>query len=183
MSLTRVRALAVVGILLAAAIVMVVVTLKRDTQRYTAADDPTSCRGDLVPASIALPAPKDIKINIYNATDRVNLASSVGANLTNRKFQVLKMTNDPLHRRVDGVAVLRYGPKTVGAAWLLRAYFLNDIAMSSMEFDINREDDVVDVVLGDDFRDLATFTEVNQSVAAEGDPELPKGTCLAGKDS
>jgi hypothetical protein len=177
MSLTKVRALAVVSLLLAAAIAMVYVTVHRDTQRTVTAD-PTSCHGDLVPVSIELPAPKDIKINVYNATDRVNLASSVSANLANRKFQVLKSTNDPLHRRIDGVAVLRYGPKTVGAAWLLRAYFLNDIAMESMEFDINRDDDVVDVVLGNSFRDLATFTEVNQSVAAEGDPELPKGTCL-----
>lgn len=178
MSLTRVRALAVVGILLAGAIVMVFITLNKDSQKHAVAQ--AGCKGDEVQASVALPEPKFIKINVFNTTDAAGLASSVGDNLRNRKFQVLKVSNDPARKRIDGVGALRFGPKSIGAAWLLKAYFLNDESLK-LEFDINRDDDIVDVVLGSGFRDLATVTEVNQSVAAEGDPDMTEfpGTCVA----
>jgi hypothetical protein len=37
----------------------------------------------------------------------------------------------------------------------------------------------VDVVIGNQFRQLATETEVRQSIAALGNPEPPPGTCRA----
>jgi hypothetical protein len=50
-----------------------------------------------------------------------------------------------------------------------------------MTFDIERKDDVVDIYLGADFQQLATPTEVNQSIAAMGEPPLPPGTCDVGE--
>ena len=70
--------------------------------------------------------------------------------------------------------MLRYGPRAVGGAHLLRAYFLDDAAT---EFDPKRTDDVVDVVLGNGFQQLATTTEVNQSLADLGSAQLPPNTC------
>jgi hypothetical protein len=35
------------------------------------------------------------------------------------------------------------------------------------------------VILGTEFQQLATVTEVNQSIAAIGTPDLPEGTCEA----
>jgi hypothetical protein len=37
----------------------------------------------------------------------------------------------------------------------------------------------VDVVIGTKFKQLATTTEVNQALAALGQPELPPGACPA----
>ncbi len=96
----------------------------------------------------------------------------------NRKFDVLERADND--SEVEGVAELHYGPRAVGAAQLVGAYFLNN---ATMVFDINREDDVVDVVLGDNFRQLATPTEVSQAIAAAGNPAPPEGTCPADPDA
>ncbi|HEX5595659.1 MAG TPA: LytR C-terminal domain-containing protein [Micromonosporaceae bacterium] len=172
MSYARVRALVIVAGLVVFALVFVVITVVRDTQ-----NDPRSaaeCPEDYPRADIALREAKDIKINVYNSTDGVGLASSVAANFKNRSFQVLKAGNDPLKKGVDGVAELRFGPKGVGSAHVLRAYFLDQ---AEPVYDPNRPDDVVDVALGAEFKQLATTTEVNQSLADLQSPELPAGTC------
>jgi hypothetical protein len=46
-----------------------------------------------------------------------------------------------------------------------------------MDFDIKRKGAEVDVTLGTQFQQLATTTEVNQSIAEIGNPTLPPGTC------
>ena len=172
MSFARVRALAVVGLLVVAAAVFVTIALLEDRQ-----SGPTEARGcaeDAVIADIKLPEPEKVKLNVYNATDKPGLATEVRNDFSNRKFTVLKHGNDPQNKRVDAVAVIRFGPKAVGSAWLLRAYFLNE---AKTEFDIARTDDEVDVVIGSRFRQLATTTEVNQALAQLGNPTLPEGTC------
>jgi hypothetical protein len=45
-----------------------------------------------------------------------------------------------------------------------------------------RTTDVVDIVIGAEFQQLATSTEVNQSLAALGEPEVPPGACAAPAD-
>jgi hypothetical protein len=172
MSFSRVRALAVVGALVMAAVIFVTVALIKDKQ-----SGPTvavGCAKNAVIANTKLPEPQDVKINVYNATDKPGLATDLTNEFTNRKFKVNKHGNDS--KRVDGVVLLRYGPKSVGAAWLLRAYFLNQV---TTEFDIKRTDDTVDIVAGSKFRQLATTTEVNQALAQLGNPTLPEGTCAA----
>ena len=71
---------------------------------------------------------------------------------------------------------MRYGPEAVGSAWLLRAYFLNQ---ADAQYDAKRKGVVVDVVIGSSFQQLATTTEVNQSLVELGEPELPVGACVA----
>jgi hypothetical protein len=93
-----------------------------------------------------------------------------------RKFDVKATGNDPKGKRVAETALLRYGPKMVGAAWVVRAYFLND---AILEFDVKRTDDIIDVVVGNAYKELAKFTEVRQSLAQAGPPDLPRGTCEA----
>jgi hypothetical protein len=172
MSFARVRALVVVGLLAVIALVFVVITLVRDTQSNAGTAE--GCPEGWPLADVTLHEPKDIKINVYNGTDEVGLASSVADDFRNRKFQVKKEGNAP--KAVDAVAVLRYGPKGVGSAHLLKAYFLN---AAEPQFDIKRKDDTVDVILGNGFQQLATTTEVNQSLGDLGSPEAPTGTCPA----
>ncbi|WP_173083641.1 LytR C-terminal domain-containing protein [Phytohabitans rumicis] len=166
------RALVVVGVLVAAALVFVVVALARDTQG--GAVPVASCPEGWVRADLTLREEKDIKINVYNATDTPGLANSVADDFANRKFQVKKKGNDPKKKGVADVAVLRYGPKAVGSAHVIQAYFL---AKAENEYDPNRTDDIVDVVIGDAFQQLATPTEKNQSLVDLGSPQLPKQSC------
>ncbi|MEV1287052.1 LytR C-terminal domain-containing protein [Micromonospora sp. NPDC049679] len=173
------RALVVVGAMVLFALVFVVVALVRDTQ--TEATSARSCPDGYALANIRLREPKDVRINVYNATDTPGLATKVGTDFKNRKFQVLKEANDPQKKGIDGVAVLRYGPKAVGSAHLMRAYFLDQ---ATLEYDPKRQDDLVDVVIGSAFQQLATLTEVNQSlVELGGKPELPAQTCAADEQS
>lgn len=172
LSFARVRALAIVAALVVGALVSVALAITRDNG--LAAEDSGDCGEDSVVADLELPDANDVTINVYNATDRGGLAAQVGENFANRDFEVLEQGEDPLGTEVPGVAVLRYGPQAVGAAHVLRAYFLNN---ASDEFDIEREDDTVDVVIGDQFRQLATPTEVRLSIAALGNPVPPAGTC------
>lgn len=170
MSFARVRALVVVGLLSMFALVFVVVALIRDSQ--TGNEALADCPPGYQRANLTLREPKDIKINVYNATETQGLAGSVAQEFKNRKFQVVKQGNDK--KGVDGVAVLRYGPKAVGSYHLLRAYFLDE---AEPEYQPEREDDVVDVVIGAEFQQLATTTEVHQALVELGRPELPPQAC------
>lgn len=170
MSFARVRALVVVGLLAVTALVFVVIAVVRDTQgTASSAED---CPQGWPVADLRLREQKDVKINVYNGNpDEVGLAGSVADDFRNRKFQVKKVGNA---KPVDAVAVLRFGPKGVGSAHLLRAYFLNQAQLAP---DLKRTDDTVDVVLGNGFQQLATTTEVNQSLGDLGSPDAPPGTC------
>jgi hypothetical protein len=171
MTFARIRAIAIVSVLVVAALIFVAAAILRDNQTGAVA---SGCPKDAVLADTRLPEPGNVKINVYNATDHPGLANQVKIDFTNRKFTVVNTGNDPKGKRVDQVAVLRYGPKAVGAAWLLRAYFLDQ---ATPEFDINRKDELVDVVLGAQYKQLATITEFHQALAQLGNPTLPKGTC------
>jgi hypothetical protein len=178
MTFARARSLVVVGTLAITALVMIIVALVRDTQSGTA-NPAAKCKEGYALASIALREPKDIKIRVFNATERPGRAASLADDFRNRKFQVVQTGN--AKSGVDEVAVLRYGPKAVGSAHLLRAYFLDQ---ATPEYDDKRKDDVVDVIIGDAFQQLATTTEVHQSlVELGGRPELPPGTCAADEAS
>lgn len=195
MSFAQVRALVVVGVLFVCAVIFVSMAMVKDTQRTANAGSGGGCPEGYVPADLRLPEEKNIKIRVYNATPRQGLAEQVAADFENREFTVvnkktINRANDP--KSFPGVAKLRYGPGAVGAAWVLRAYFLAVNPQSKdfgVEFDLGRKDDpatkdvderqVVDVVVGAKFRQLGTVTEVNQSLAALGNPALPKGTCDA----
>ncbi|MDG4792344.1 LytR C-terminal domain-containing protein [Micromonospora sp. WMMD1082] len=164
------RALVVVGMLAVVALVFVIVALVKDTQGNAGVGE--GCPDDWPRADVTLRDHKDVRINVLNSTDRPGLAGSVGDDFRNRDFQVQKEANEK--KKIDDVAVLRYGPKGVGSAHLLRAYFLGN---AELEYNPEREDDIVDVVLGSGFQQLATTTEVNQSLGDLGAPVAPPGSC------
>ena len=172
MSFARVRALVVVGVLAVAAVVFVVVALVRDTQGDAVAG---GCPEGSVMANVTLPDdPEQVTVRVFNGTDTAGLADSVTNEFKNRRFKTGKPAENK--KKVDGVAVMRYGPEAVGSAWLLRAYFLNQ---ADAQYDAKRKGVVVDVVIGSSFQQLATTTEVNQSLVELGEPELPVGACAA----
>ncbi|WP_176730796.1 LytR C-terminal domain-containing protein [Micromonospora mirobrigensis] len=164
------RALVVVGLLAVIALVVVVVAVVRDSQGNAVSAQ--SCPDGWPLADLRLREQKDVRINVYNATNQPGRAADVADDFRNRKFQVKKVDN--AKQRLDDVAVLRYGPKGVGSAQLLRAYFLDNV---TPKLDMKRKDDTVDVILGSGFQQLATTTEVNQALGDLGTPDLPAGTC------
>lgn len=177
MHMTQFRALAIVSVLAVAALVLAVFTITRDDSGPVQITE--KCKPGQIPVSLEPPESEaEVKINVFNATQSAGLATSVANEFRNRRFNVATVGDEQASGQPafhpDDVAILRYGPKAIGGAYLLRAYFLNE---AKGEFDINREDDVVDVVIGGEFKQLATPTEMRQAVALIGRPELPPGTC------
>jgi hypothetical protein len=170
MTFARVRALVVIGALSVAAIIFVVTALVRDSQGGPVTS--VSCPEGFVRANIELPEPKQVKIKVFNATTNDGWGNQVTEDFKNRRFVTDKPTDN--RKVVEDVAVLRYGPKAVGAAHLLRAYFLDQ---ATPQYNPKRTNDVVDVIIGTGFKQLATTTEVNQSLVELGEPELPAGAC------
>jgi hypothetical protein len=173
MTIARIRALAIVGALFIIALVFVTISIVKDKQTKPRG---SACPKDSVRADTRLADAEEIQLNVYNASDKTGLAKEIAVELKERKFKVDpdKATNDPLGKPINGVAAIRYGPKVVGAAWVVNAYFLND---ATLEFDPNRQDEIVDVVLGPGFKKLATQTEEKQALAQAGRAKLPQGTC------
>jgi hypothetical protein len=172
MSFARVRALVVIGVLAVAAVVFVIVALVRDSQDGAVAG---GCPKGSVMANVTLPdSPSEVTIKVYNGTDTAGLGESVTESFANRNFKTQKPAENK--KKFKGVAQLRYGPQAVGAAHLLKAYFL---ARAEPQYDPKRKNAVVDVVIGSEFQQLATTTEVNQSLVELGEPEIPPGACAA----
>jgi RNA polymerase sigma-70 factor (sigma-E family) len=135
---------------------------------------PAGCQAGQVPVSLRLPDQEsDVKVDVFNATNVAGLATTVASDLRDRKFIIGQVNDAPDQRRED-VAVIRYGPRTIGAAHLLNAYTLGE---ATMEFDLARTTDTVDLLVAERFRQLATSAEMRQAIALMGRPELPPGTC------
>ena len=173
MTFARVRALIVVAFLFITAGVVVIMAITRDSQ--TKAAQASSCPPGLVPAKTKMPERSQVTVNVFNGTKTNGLADKVANDLKYRGFVVKKTAPAPGKKAVNEIAIISYGPLAVGAAWLVSANFLVDQA--TMDFDIDRKGADVDVTIGTKFQQLATTTEVNQSIAALGNPPLPPGTC------
>ena len=172
MSFARVRALVVVGVLAVAALVFVVVALVRDSQRDLA--NGSDCPAGAPYADVRLPDdPAEVTVKVLNGTSKAGLAEAVTNEFKNRRFTV----DEPAKSKTKfkGVAEIRFGPEAVGKAQLLRAYFL---AQSEMVYSPKRKGPVIEIVIGNEYQQLATTTEVNQSLVEIGEPDLPPGACL-----
>jgi hypothetical protein len=168
----RVRALVVLIVLVVAATAVVANTVARDKQRRAAADE--GCRPGAPRADIALPAgPGDVKIKVLNGTERAGLADNVSTEFASRGFAVEKPGQS--RSTVDQIAIIRYGPRTVGDAQFIMAHFLGE---AEPKYDRERADGVVEVVIGAKYRQLATTTEVKQSLSVLGEAKVPPGACL-----
>jgi hypothetical protein len=172
MSFARVRALVVVGVLAVAAIVFVITALVKDSQGDEVTGD--NCPAGAPQADVTLPDdPAEVTVKVYNGTNTQGLADSVTNEFKNRRFTVQKPAESKT--KYKGVAEIRYGPDAVGRAQLLRAYFLDQ---SKLEYNAKRKGILIDIVIGSGFRQLATTTEVNQSLVEVGEPTLPPGACV-----
>ncbi|GIM89312.1 LytR C-terminal domain-containing protein [Paractinoplanes toevensis] len=118
---------------------------------------------------VALPdSPDAVRIRVLDGGAPAGLPGTTAAELRARSFTVVATgtSNDP----AVGAATLSYGPTAIGAANLLRAVVQGQV---TMRFDPERHDDTVDLALGPAFTRLTTTTELNQNLAAAGEPTAP----------
>ncbi|GAA1652326.1 LytR C-terminal domain-containing protein [Actinoplanes couchii] len=173
MRLTRLRAQLVVGLLVVSAAVVVVVAVTRDSQADASAG--RGCPPGAVLVNTDLPQDAaDVTLRVLNGTGTAGLADRVSTEFGERGFRMQAPGKSTIS--YDQVAVVRYGPRTVGAAQWIRAHFLG---AAEPRYSPERNTDVIDVVVGARYQQLATFTEVNQSMAQLSEPDLPPGACAA----
>lgn len=91
----------------------------------------------------------EFKVNVYNATDRESLATTVARDLRKRGFDVQTVANDPKGTEVTGPGELRHGTNGTKGAELLSDH-LGDFSIDKDE----RDRTTVDVVLGPDYERL-----------------------------
>jgi hypothetical protein len=133
----------------------------------------TSCVGRTVPFATAVPAsPRTVRVNVYNATSQLGLATEVAQELRLLGFGIGQVGNDPMKATIRAVAEIRYGPAGAGAAQLARAWFPGaDTRL------VSRPDAEVDVVLGTLYARLASQSEAKQERTRLGEPTPPPEYC------
>ena len=94
-------------------------------------------------------APSQVKLNVYNATQRQGLAKAVAASMHNRGFTIGTIANDPLKAKITISADVRYGPKGKAAATLVAG----EVPGAKIVAD-KRKDATVDLVLGNAYKSL-----------------------------
>ncbi len=176
MTFTRVRALIFVGVLFLAAVFVVLTAINKDTQTQPRAE---ACEPGQVRVNTTVLDEEEVILNVFNGTPRVGLAEQISSELANRGFNIGNVGTAPV---VDGVTYSKpgyatFGPQGFAAAWLVKAYVL--VGEMESTFVPERTGPEVDLVLGSDFQQLSTSTEVNQRIADLGRPEPPDGTCAA----
>jgi hypothetical protein len=134
-----------VGVLVAAALGFVVFRAVRGGSP-TATPTPGVCPQVTTTPGAGLPKTAAVTINVYNATQRSGLARTTASQLRSSGFVVISVANDPLSKKIPGVAELRYGKKGAANAKLLAFY----LPSATLVLD-KRADSTVDVVLGETF--------------------------------
>jgi hypothetical protein len=125
----------------------------------------------------ALPEPEVVTVNVYNATDRAGLAQQTAQALAERGFTIGEVANAPeeLDGEVTGAGLVRGSglAEQTGSLAVLNAHLTGMTAGT-----VEREDPTVDLVLGEDFEQLAEEDEVTaalQALAAAPEDECADG--------
>jgi hypothetical protein len=130
----------------------------------TTADDPTAATTCIPAVPPDAPAPADIRLNVYNATDRNGLASAAAREMRTRGFAILDVANDPLTKSVTGTAEVRGGAGSEAAASVVIAQVPGAVFVLD-----TRTDGTVDLVVGEAFEAL-TPAGVAPTTAPSGAP-------------
>jgi len=120
------------------------------------------------PAPVVV-APRAVTVNVYNATERRGLAGTVATQLRKRGFHVKKVDNDPLDRRVTGLAEVRSSAAGADASRTVAAQVGTVVAVPDQ-----RADATVDLVLGSAFRGLRPAADAAAALTPTPEP-VPAG--------
>jgi hypothetical protein len=121
-----------------------------------------SCNG----ATASQPlTPREVTINVYNATVRTGLAASVAGSLQRMGFKVATIDNDPLGKSIPGVGEIRHGPSGLEGAMLAAKRLPGANVVQD-----DRMDASVDIVLGRSYSSLIVHPKVAVSPKAKPTP-------------
>lgn len=118
----------------------------RDTDPATIAAAAPTC----VPPNPAVAVPEATTVNVYNSTTRNGLAASTAKGLTKEGFLIGKIANDPLGKKLPGVAQIRHGAAGTAQAELV----LETVGKGGQVVKDKRKGASVDLVLGKKFTAL-----------------------------
>jgi hypothetical protein len=144
-----------VGVIVLAAAAVGLWLSREDTPALVVAPCPTP---SAVKPVLVLPRTQEVRLRLLNGTARNGLAGLVAGQLAGRGFVVLSQGNSAA--AVGGASQVRYGAGAGVAARLLSFHVLGSVVVR----DAASPSGVVTVVLGSDFRRLATPAEVAAAV-------------------
>ncbi|MBT2490420.1 LytR C-terminal domain-containing protein [Streptomyces sp. ISL-96] len=124
----------------------------------------------------ALPKPRTIKVNVYNATKRGGLAKETADELKKRGFTIGKVGNAPpeYDKKVKGAGILLGAPKA--ASGILPV--LGTQLKGAVHKADTRKGADVDLILGTAFKTLTTKKDADKALAALARPApAPSGKC------
>lgn len=124
-----------------------------------AADARTVAISGQLQLQLQLPTAAQIKLNVYNATDRHGLAASAATALKQRGFSIGNVTNDPLKSNLTVAAEVRGASANASAMRVVAA----EVVGAEMHAD-SRTDNSVDLVLGAGFTALANPDQVSAAL-------------------
>ena len=112
-------------------------------------------------------------LNVYNSTRGVGIAGETSKFVSVRGFKIAKVENDPRGVGVQGAGEIRYGAKGEANAKLV-AYHFPDATLIKDDRGGKR----IDVVLGQQFSDLADDAEVVAQLAQPSASASPAGCTI-----
>lgn len=115
---------------------------------------------NVIPAKV-LPKPREVTVNVYNATKRVGLASITSVDLGLRGFK--KGLIESSDEDIPGIAIIRYAAGARPYADRLAAYVPG--ALLAVDTSKSKSDLSVDLLLGDAFGQLAPDEQVSVILA------------------
>lgn len=124
----------------------------------------------------ALPKPRTIKVNVYNATKRGGLAKETADELKKRGFTIGKVGNAPpeYDKKVKGTGILLGAPKAVSGVMPVLATHLAGAVQKAD----TREGTDVDLILGAAFKELSTKKDADRAMIALAKPApAPSAKC------
>jgi hypothetical protein len=114
-------------------------------------------------AAAAAPSldPTTINVRVLNATDQQGLAGEVAGALGQFGFVVDEVANDSSGRQVTGVGEVRHGKRGEDTARYVALYL-----PGASDYEDTRATAVVDLVVGPDYRGLASLEDVAAALAS-----------------
>lgn len=124
-----------------------------------------SCNKDTSPPPLR---PRDVRLNLYNATAHPGLAAAVAAALKKQGFDIGIVGNDPLGRTIPGVGEIRSGDSGVDGSKLVA----RRLPKAALLLD-NRMDASVDLVVGSRYTVLTPPPRAVHPTKAKALPRCP----------
>lgn len=118
-----------------------------------------------------LPTAAQIKLNVYNSTNRHGLAAAAAAVLKQRGFTIDKVTNDPLKANLGTAAEVRGALADTAAMRVVAA----EVVGSQLRAD-TRADNTIDLVLGTAYTTLASPDQVSAALKQVQQARQPQTT-------